>query len=223
MRLIILGLAVILSLFTAFESIAGYIEVQTGSGPIIRRRVTSLKELKYRRIVSQTIDYSCGAAALATLLKYHFGINVTEKQIVTYLLKGGDQELIRKKGFSLLDIKRFAERIGYRTAGYKIKPEILPKITIPAIVLINSRGYSHFVVFKKMIGEKVFLADPARGNRTMQLKHFLKVWNNIILLIDGLKVGQPEGLYMKKKWVASREVLRMERIDLSFLKNPIEF
>src|SRR5690242_8913194 len=39
-----------------------------------------LSELKYKNIVRQAYDYSCGSAALVTILKYHLGLEVSEQQ-----------------------------------------------------------------------------------------------------------------------------------------------
>ncbi|MFP4904453.1 peptidase C39, partial [Paraburkholderia sp. BR14261] len=43
-------------------------------GVPVKLPLHSMRDLRYRSIVSQQYDYSCGAAALATLLKYGYGI-----------------------------------------------------------------------------------------------------------------------------------------------------
>ena len=48
-----------------------------------RRR--TLKELRDQYVVKQEFDYSCGAAALATLMRYYFGDHVTEYEILKLL------------------------------------------------------------------------------------------------------------------------------------------
>jgi len=52
----------------------------------VRETVTSLEDLKKQNIVQQTYDYSCGSAALATLLNYHFGEDFEERQVIQGLL-----------------------------------------------------------------------------------------------------------------------------------------
>ena len=43
--------------------------------------VTSLKEARFRTTVRQQYDFSCGSAALATLLSHHYDFQVTEQEI----------------------------------------------------------------------------------------------------------------------------------------------
>jgi uncharacterized protein len=44
------------------------------------------------------------------------------------------------------------------------------------MVPVNFLGYNHFVVFRGMRGNRVLLADPAFGNRTMLAKKFEAAW-----------------------------------------------
>src|SRR5262249_33684371 len=99
----------------------------------VRASVESMRDIRYHNIVAQQHDYSCGAASLATLLKYHYGKDVAESQIIVELFQSGDQEKIRKEGFSLLDLKRYAENHGYETKGFRISPDVLEQLAIPAI------------------------------------------------------------------------------------------
>jgi hypothetical protein len=48
----------------------------------------SLKELRDRYVIKQQLDYSCGAAALATLLIYYFGEETSEPEILQILVSG---------------------------------------------------------------------------------------------------------------------------------------
>ena len=168
-------------------------------GPVIYKKILSLRERKFVNIVSQSLDYSCGAAAMATILTYHFGRDASEKTAIEGILKVADAKVVKKKGFSLLDLKRYAETIGYRAGGYRLKAEQLVKIKIPTIVLIDVRGYSHFVVLKGVHGEEVFLADPAWGNRIMSLKDFSRAWNGIIFALEGPRLASANGLKCEKK------------------------
>lgn len=47
----------------------------------------TFKELRDRGVIKQQEDYSCGAAALATLMIYYFGDETPEKEILD-LLRG---------------------------------------------------------------------------------------------------------------------------------------
>jgi len=157
---------------------------RTSSGAYMSKSVVSLREARYKSIVPQQFDFSCGAASLATLLKYVYGIeDAQEAEIAKEMIEKGDQEKIREKGFSLLDMKKYAERKGFQANGYKVKTENLAKLKIPVIVLITTRGYKHFVVLKGMKDERAYFADPAIGNRSVPLQEFVKSWDEVVFVV----------------------------------------
>ena len=141
-------------------------------------------DMRFQNVVRQQFDLSCGAAAMATLLKYFYGKDVVEAEIIEAVIELGDTEEISKRGFSMLELKRFAEQKGFVSEGFRIKDvEKLKDLKVPVLTLINTRGYKHFVVLKKIRGGKVFLADPAFGNSVKSLAEFESLWNNVILVV----------------------------------------
>ncbi|TXS89797.1 C39 family peptidase [Parahaliea aestuarii] len=145
--------------------------------------VTSFQEQKFARVVPQAFDFSCGSAAVATLLTFHFEQPVTEHAIFVDMYESGDKELIRAKGFSLLDMKRYLERQGYRADGFRVSLDKLQEVGVPAIALIDTSGYSHFVVLKAIDSEYVVIGDSALGMRAMPRTEFEGMWNGIAFLI----------------------------------------
>jgi uncharacterized protein len=147
-----------------------------GRGP-----VKSLLEIRQDRVVVQQWDLSCGAAALATLLIYQHGDPVSEREIARGLIQReeylAEPLLVRARhGFSLLDLKRYVEERGYQGIGYgKLTLEDLID-RAPIMVPVRFYGYNHFVVFRGALGNRVLLADPAFGNRTMSAKKFEAAW-----------------------------------------------
>jgi predicted double-glycine peptidase len=144
-------------------------------------RVLSMLEIRHQSIVLQHFDLSCGAAALATLLRYQHGKPVTEREVAIGLinrqeyLKNPDIVRIRQ-GFSLLDMNRYVERIGYKGEALgAVSYEDLLELA-PAIVPVRLHGYNHFVVFRGAVGDNVLLGDPAYGNRTMSRARFVAAW-----------------------------------------------
>jgi predicted double-glycine peptidase len=138
-----------------------------------------MKALRDTHVVRQRYDYSCGAAALATLLRYGFGDPATERDVLKQLFDLlTDQEKIisRKEGFSLLDLQRVALSRRFKAAGFRIQPEDLDKISGPVLVYIEPRGYKHFAVLRGVMGGRAYLADPARGNIRMPLYAFVESW-----------------------------------------------
>lgn len=146
--------------------------------------VKSYKEIKTENIVAQSHDYSCGPAAIATILSYYFNEPVTEAEIIKFLLLTTNIEKVKEnKGFSLLDLKKFAQSKGYETTGYQMDFEFLVNLNRPVLVPINIREYHHFVVFRGLKGDRVFIADPVLGQMTMRYDKFLGIWKGGIGLV----------------------------------------
>ena len=158
--------------------------ISTPDGNVLSVPVKTLVDLRYRAMVQQTYDVSCGAASLATILKYYYGVPVTEQEIVNVMFELGDKEKIQKEGFSLLELKWFSQKRGFISEGYRIpRVENLRKLTVPAIALVNVRGYAHFVVIKAVRNDEVYVADPAFGNRVQSLQTFAREWKGVILVV----------------------------------------
>ncbi len=198
-----------------------------GEGGVLTKAVKSVKELRQSNMVPQSRDFSCGAAALATIMRYYYGLPVTELDAILGMFKHGDQQDIKKRGFSLFDMKRYANALKYKADGFKIpKVETLKTLQIPVIVLIDTRSYKHFVVVRRVDDRFVYLSDPSWGNRKMPVAEFAQSWDqNIIFAIQGPKVGTPEGLFVEKPAEAS-EVSRMlvqeSRLPSRFAMDPAD-
>ncbi|MFM0072375.1 C39 family peptidase [Paraburkholderia sediminicola] len=147
--------------------------------------VRSIHEIRYNHIVSQRYDYSCGSAALATLLKYGYGIDIPEPEMIQRMMVFSTPEVVVKNGFSMLDMKKFVETIGLRGRGFRVTPEALYHLQIPVLVLMNSDGYEHFVIVKHAEDGRVFIADPALGNRIVMEDDFIKKWNGLVFAVVG--------------------------------------
>jgi predicted double-glycine peptidase len=165
-------------------------------GGIFTKPVKSFKERRMTQVIPQTADYSCGAAAMATLLHYHFGHDITEQDAILGMFEHGDKEGIRQRGFSMLDMKRFAQSRGLQVEGFQVtEVDTMKKLTVPVITLINAANYKHFVVIRKVDDRFAYLSDPSWGNRRIPLEDFGNVWNKVILVAVGPRLGTPEGLY----------------------------
>src|ERR1700754_3420548 len=55
-------------------------------------QLTSYSEIPFQTVVRQRYDYSCGSAALATLLKFHYAIDTNEADVFTAMYAVGDQD-----------------------------------------------------------------------------------------------------------------------------------
>jgi predicted double-glycine peptidase len=196
-------------------------------GMRVNKPVTSLRAQRFENIVPQKLDFSCGAASLGTLLRYFYDDPVEEDAIILSMLENGDRDRIRREGFSLADMKGYAESKGYETRGYRVKPEILERLAIPAITLVKTRGYGHFVVIKGSQAGIVYLADPAMGHRAMRRDDFMKEWSGVVFFVaaerdpdawaplERLDVGANAPVQLV------HNLERLGRLNLTF--NPLEF
>jgi uncharacterized protein len=145
------------------------------------RPVKSLLEMRHDRVTIQAWDLSCGAAALTTILKYQFDDPVSERDIAKALISRDkyldNPSLVKaQQGFSLLDLKKYVDEHGYQGIGYgKLELDDLTE-RAPLIVPVRHNGYNHFVVFRGKRGNRILVADPAWGNRTLTVDEFEDEW-----------------------------------------------
>ena len=152
-------------------------------GVELRVPVASQYEQRFLSTIKQERDYSCGSAAVATLLTHHYEHPVSEHDVFYLMYRNGNQQQIRRDGFSLLDMKLYLEAQGFHADGYRLSLDKLAEVGVPAITLINDDGYRHFVVIKGIERGYILLGDPARGTRAMARDRFEKIWNGIAFLI----------------------------------------
>ena len=145
--------------------------------------VTSMREARFRATMRQKYDFSCGSAAIATLLTHQYGLAVTEQMVFEGMYENGDRQKIRNEGFSLLDMKRYLKGIGFEADGFIEPLDKLAAAGLPAIVLIAEKGYHHFVVLKGLREGRVLIGDPATGTRAMTRSSFESVWVNRLLFV----------------------------------------
>ncbi len=146
--------------------------------------VRSLQDIRNRGVVRQNYDYSCGSAALTTLMRFFLGLEIDEQRVMNGLLTYGQKEkIIARRGFSLADMKRFVAAIGYKSGGFRGEVSDLEELTQPAILRITYGDFKHFVVLRDIVDGRVFIADPAFGNISLTIEEFTHLWDNILFLV----------------------------------------
>lgn len=145
--------------------------------------VVSMRQSRLTGTLLQQYDFSCGSAAIATLLTHHYRTPVTEQEVFEAMYAHGDQDKIRQEGFSYLDMKRYLASLGLAADGFEQPLDKLAEARIPALALINENGYQHFVVIKGMAAGRVLLGDPAQGTRSMWRSDFEALWPNRLLFV----------------------------------------
>ncbi|WP_218666560.1 C39 family peptidase [Acinetobacter baumannii] len=178
-------------------------------------------EDQFRGIVRQAYDYSCGSAALTTLLNGYVGTSLTEQQTMSGLLQYGEyQRIIERRSFSLLDMKRFVTAIGLESGGYRGEFSDLVKLGQPAIVPISYAGFKHFVVYKTYKDGRVYVADPALGNISFDENRFKEIWDNNTLFVISVPESQRKDLLALKdsdmRHVEDATVNRYAFVDVQY-------
>lgn len=163
------------------------VPIIAGNTIIGQKSVESYWDIKTKGIVMQKLDYSCGSAALATIFTYYLDKKTTENNIINYLLNHGDlKAIIKRRGFSLLDLKEYTQYRGLTAQGYRMNMESLFDMKVPVLLPLVINGYRHFVVYTGHKDDRVFLLDPTFGSVTMLTDEFKKAWyayENVGLII----------------------------------------
>ncbi len=158
-------------------------------------RIEPYSEFKYRHIVRQAYDYSCGSAALVTVLNHYLGIPVTEQQAMEGMLAHGEREkIIARRGFSLLDMKRYVTQLGGDAQGFRATVADLAQLKQPGIVPIDYAGFKHFVVLRGVRDGKVYIADPSAGHIVFSTEEFAGLWDRNTLFLLYPPKDKPETL-----------------------------
>ncbi len=150
------------------------------------RGVCSWKSLKEQNIVMQRRDYSCGAAVLATIARYYWGDEVGEKFFLDALIEMLTEEEMKDRvinGLAISDLRRVAVKQGYQSTIGTLGWDKLSESRVPLVVPIKTSGHDHFVVYRGHDGEKVYIADPIRGNLRVPIATFLEEWQKNAILV----------------------------------------
>jgi len=134
-----------------------------------RVRVQSWKTRRDEGLVKQDLDYSCGAASLATLLTQYYGAAVSEEALLQAMDKGDARA-------SFDDMARALAQFGFKAQGFAASWEQLVKLRVPVVVYLKHRKSDHFSVLRGIDDRTVWLADPSLGNRTYSKSQFLAMW-----------------------------------------------
>ena len=130
--------------------------------------VNPLSKLKSKHTIKQTYEESCGAAALATLLRFH-GKDTNETEILGIASK--------TDMLSFAELAKISKAFGYEAQGYKISREVFEKTRIPLLVLVvREVDFPHFVVAINHDGDFVSVYDPSSGDYIASKSDFYAMW-----------------------------------------------
>lgn len=179
-------------------------------GESVRVGLISWRDLPFQTVKHQAYDYSCGSAAVATLMTYAYGEPTSEESVFKEMFARGNQEKIRRQGFSMLDMSQYLNAHGLNAQGFKITEDAIENYKLPVIALVNNKGYNHFVVVKAIDNGLVLVGDPNLGSVEYTKEAFSHMWNGIALIVTN-KATQAHMAYNDKeqwRYVRSHAPLR---------------
>lgn len=162
----------------------------------------SMIERRFHTVIRQQYDFSCGSAALATLLRYHYGVKSTESSVFDGMWQEGDRKLIQAQGFSLLDMKRYLGAAGLTAEGYRVKLDQIAKTGVPGIALTVTDGYRHFVVIKGVTANEVLVGDPSRGLIAYPREKFEKIWDGLYFVVTSAPTVGKNSFNRRAQWAS---------------------
>lgn len=122
-------------------------------------------DLRYEMVVRQTTWYTCGPAAVATLLTHFFDVPTTEADVILSVM-GDEQEKLPETGFSLLSLKDALSTLGLEAKVYRLTVDALTDYFerggLPVIVHVTVPE-AHFIVAVAVVGAHFIVADPSTG------------------------------------------------------------
>jgi len=162
--------------------------------PAAISKQVSYRPLRYTHVVGQTDWYTCGAAAVATLLTYYYNDPATEEEVLEVAIeetkRSGKDPL---EGLTALSLKRALEKRGYRVKAYRVNLEQLADYFrrggLPVVGHVT-KPQLHFLVIAGVVDLpqggplQILLADPSWGRRIVPLEALVteKGFSGVILL-----------------------------------------
>ena len=125
-------------------------------------------------VILQMEATECGAASLAMVLA-HYGLWLPLERL--------RQECgVNRDGSKASNVIKAARKFGCEAAGYRMMADVLRE-EADSYPLIIHWEFNHFVVLEGIVGDTVYLNDPAIGRRTVKWEDFKGSYTGIALEI----------------------------------------
>ncbi len=152
-------------------------------------------------IIRQTNWFTCGPAALATVLDQFAAIPSTEKEIVELAIPFLTKKLNAKgdpeAGFSALSLKKAAEAKGMTIRGFRYDISQIAQYFdsggFPLIAHVQ-KPQAHFVVLIAKVKNYFVIGDPSWGRKILSIADFVneKNFSGVVLLFFPNEIRQSE-------------------------------
>jgi predicted double-glycine peptidase len=173
-------------LFAVAASLAISNSAAATDGGEQKPRFRSWTALRTKDVVLQRLDFSCGAASLATLATFFLGRPTTEEEALRIVRGRYTPEEWKKKkqdGLSMEDLAFMAGQLGFEAQGGRLGLASLLQLNGPVIIHLNKGEFQHFTVLRGIHGMTVYLADPALGTVAMSLSSFVDQFTGAVLAV----------------------------------------
>jgi len=152
--------------------------------------LSSFRELRYQGVVGQTNEYTCGAAAVATILTYFYGISTSESEILNLAeeaMQMRGEEPSQGHGLTAYDLKKGLEAEGIEAKGFQVTPQALRDYFVRGglpVIIHLTKPEKHFVVAVGMAGNQIVLADPSWGRSIIPFTVLISVrgYSKVVLV-----------------------------------------
>lgn len=121
-------------------------------------------------LIRQTTISECGLACLAMVSGFH------GKEMDLYTVRSRFAASLR--GMNFLDIRNVAAKMDLAARGVRVDVEHLDKLMVPAILHWSD---NHFVVLKKVAGDRYTVHDPAHGVVQLDRRRFEEKFSGIAM------------------------------------------
>jgi NHLM bacteriocin system ABC transporter peptidase/ATP-binding protein len=133
-------------------------------------------------VIMQMEALECGAASLCMVLAYY------GKWVPLEQLRADCG--VSRDGSNAKNVLIAARAYGLRARGFRMEPEALREITLPAIIHWD---YNHFVVLNGFKKDRAVINDPARGTVEVTLEEFDRSFTGITLCFEKGENFVPSG------------------------------
>lgn len=157
-------------------------------------------------LIRQTTEVTCGPAAVASLLKFYFGVDTSEEEMAKL---SGTYE---NKTSSLLGLRNACRAKGFEAVGYRMTlPQMLEEVEsrgVPVVIHFNEPSL-HYALVIGRVGNFIIVSDPSQGNISMDVGDFKRRWSGAVLVVRSSRPANRALVERRKRSAETRlETLR---------------
>jgi uncharacterized protein len=146
----------------------------------------SKEDLRFRYVMEQGLDESCGMAVVASALSLYWGVPVAEAELLAELPSGSIEEGRGEGKVSLAAMAAAFEARGVSARGFRLDwaglEAVLARGYAPLVVHYD-RPDTHFALLLGISGGTAAVADPARGLEALDRADFEQRYSGAALAL----------------------------------------